>query len=940
MRQGIGFQHQNGAQLSERDIAQRRDHDFARERPQSEGRRCISLWLALVAFLWLVIPAAAMAHALVHLVDELDLVYSPGSVVSFAVRLENPTDHPLTLRESLHLPPSLRSLMPERELSLAPNEVRQLLVALTISNSAPAGPTDLQYGVIALTHPEQRAFIQRSIHIAAHPQLAWRGLDEIPPQLWADQTHEINLALENTGNVSLSVELDIPGQGRTTQAHLSPETLTLEPGQTQPLTLILLQPIDLTAPRRISHRLRAQAHKCGQTPQRGRTPFESYQTVHSQWLPTHPGTPTHHNYPLQLTTSWGGDNQGSARQWQLTGSGAIDEHQRHHWDLRLRLPDDSGRGLWDQREEMAIAYRGPEYAARLGDLAHTDLPMLGQRYGRGISAEWRPEDTPWTLGSYHLPRTDQHRAEQGAHLGWAPNSRQAWQLHLWQPEETPAAWGLKTRHEWRVDHHLSADLAYQQGYSWSVESRGRLAHGGLYRLTESHWHPALRHYATGTKHPSANPYRPSAGSYHRSAQLDQPLGQAWRLRTRYRSFSSPSLEEQQLHIGARWQTPLGITLDLEQERYTRGSDPKLRTVGSDPQYVQYAQRWGLAGQTNHLSYRMQWRRAGEQDQSITLGWRPSRDLQMALYWHQGPETVSDSRFIRTGSQRSVSFTYRPAPQHQLQLQAAESSHQDQFYRSGSLQWRWQFSPRQSLTLSLQHESQNHESQNLGSQSHHDTRWFAQHHWSFQLPIRRRQSVGSLHGCVDFPDQEQQSKDIRTSVLIWANQSAARLDAKGCYRFRGLPIGPTQLRLQGLPTQWGLTPRKRGLSPFNSDDLRVDITGGTNQRLDITLVRTAQLSGQLKLTNATAPLPRIWIELHNDSATHRTQTDSEGHFTFERLLPGEWQLRLSEEALPRRYSWISPPAKSHILTPGYHQRVELLLNYTSPQWQFIDSGVLR
>ncbi|MEX2535593.1 MAG: hypothetical protein WD273_08340 [Trueperaceae bacterium] len=175
---------------------------------------------------------------------------------------------------------------------------------------------------------------------------------------------------------------------------------------------------------------------------------------------------------------------------------------------------------------------------------------------------------------------------------------------------------------------------------------------------------------------------------------------------------------------------------------------------------------------------------------------------------------------------------------------------------------------------------------------------------FNMPIGRRWDIGEVAGSV----VGSNGTPVPGLVLTVAGQGATTR-SDGSFDFPAVPVGEHIVQL--LPHE--ILGPTQILTP--SPPRRVRVENGQVTRVEFKIVEGAALVGEL---NVRVPEPTpglahqavstdevaqgVHIELRGSGGVLRTFTDSRGAFRFNRLLPGEWTLRVIESSVPGIYQF--------------------------------------
>ena len=164
-------------------------------------------------------------------------------------------------------------------------------------------------------------------------------------------------------------------------------------------------------------------------------------------------------------------------------------------------------------------------------------------------------------------------------------------------------------------------------------------------------------------------------------------------------------------------------------------------------------------------------------------------------------------------------------------------------------------------------------------------------WNFNIPLEKRNPKGGILGYI-----YRNGNEPAKGIPLYLNGKTAISDDNGQFKFKGLNPGiypvlvdKSKLDLHELPME--------------ESPIMVAISPDLEQRINIELVKTGQLLGEISLTNPKlAPLLINQISLNNyfvqvqkGREIRRTITNESGQFNFKDLRPGKWTLTILNPA---------------------------------------------
>jgi hypothetical protein len=240
-----------------------------------------------------------------------------------------------------------------------------------------------------------------------------------------------------------------------------------------------------------------------------------------------------------------------------------------------------------------------------------------------------------------------------------------------------------------------------------------------------------------------------------------------------------------------------------------------------------------------------------------------------------------------------------------------------------------------------------------------------------LPISRKSSGGSLKGRL----YDVENKIGMGNVILRLNNSEAVTDRNGNFVFPYLEPGKYFLQVDRAGIGMDRVPTQK-------TPIEVIITGGKEMRIDVGVIRSANLNGQVMvyeplnnnhngflngnpkenspfiigngnnhdghLNNSNSNhngktelvesygLANVIVELTNSSEIQRRVTDPKGRFSFEDLRPGEWTLKVYDYNLPE-YHYLEKDSIEIELEPGEREDITIKVLPKKRPVQIIKTG---
>ncbi len=260
-----------------------------------------------------------------------------------------------------------------------------------------------------------------------------------------------------------------------------------------------------------------------------------------------------------------------------------------------------------------------------------------------------------------------------------------------------------------------------------------------------------------------------------------------------------------------------------------------------------------------------------------------------------------------------------------------------------------------------------------SEEHQRDTYFLIYTKPFSLPVGKKQSVGALEGKVY--DAHKWYRPGLEGIILSVDGTAAVTDKKGKFKFPSLKPGEYEIIVD---------PESLGPEyvPEVSLPIKINIKGGEQAESEIGIVKAGSLFGKvmiarndqnrnnlnstnqrinnsnsvnnganilnsinaanLQQTNnnkkhiETRGFRNLLVELKRNEDVKRTITDSKGRFLFERLQPGEWELKVYDHNLPEHH-YLSPTEKTISISPGKQEVVNIEILPRMRDIKIIDEG---
>jgi hypothetical protein len=844
-------------------------------------------------------------------------------------------------------------------------------VVVQAGSRAPAGTYEIGYHVksprdYALT---DTASIQVILPAVYDLSLVVDG--ERPERVIAGELFEFNVRLINRGNADLPITIEgsLPGEGRVTAA---PRSFPLAAGENRRIQVAArTDPERHTLHRQHLHLL------AGASRQKHGRPVSARLSLLLEVVPLVSGGDMYRRYPVEVTGYLGGKDGDHSLQAGMKGSGYLDEARTRWLDFMLRAPDQYDAGALARRDEYRADYREPRFSVKAGDQSYALSKLTSwYRYGRGLGLDLHPPGHPVAAGMYHVRDRwrYQERHDTAGYIAFSPNAGSTLRLNLmtldyesWnrRPASRDTIVSIEGGFDFRAEDHFEAEVGCSRSdpespgsnTAWRSVCRGNLFKDVRYSLFG-------RRAGAGF----AGRYDDTA---HYSGTLTFPLARAIHGHLSYSRYES-NLEERPergaaarenlYQAGIRIKMPKQWALNLDVDLYDRRDAQPVPTEAFQERGI----RVGAGRSAGSFSYRAQVRRVRTRDHlagETHGGWNYdffttcmlNRTLFLSFTGSFGDDrSPEDSRLLRRGRNLAGSIRWQPNPDFSAYLNYSRYDQDDidRPYRERVESDTY----RAGLTYRL---ANNHRVgfdiwRSRGYLGDSRTAYFLKYTIPLSLPLGRKKSVGALAGRV-YRSNQPDNPGVEGAV-VYVDGAAARTDPSGRYCFQTLPPGDYTIQLDE---------RTVGLDsiPLEMSSTSATVVGAETAEADIALTKAGVLSGRILIVPGNGNtqsnhlvgfvdhrvhrgkdrddggLGSILVEMSRSGQTRRTVTRQNGWFTFERLQPGNWTLRVYHHHLPKHHE-VENPGRTVSINPGEAKKIIIKVIPRRRKIRFIDRGVVR
>jgi len=653
----------------------------------------------------------------------------------------------------------------------------------------------------------------------------------------------------------------------------------------------------------------------------------------------------YHRIPGEITLRWATEQERedtTGFQADISGRGSIDEAGAHHVEYHITVPDSGYESIYSDYEEYLFGYRGSGREIHLGDRVFSLSPLTeNYLYGRGIMGN--QSLGRFTLNAYHMKtrRLIPQRQQTAGHLDYAiqENHRIAFN-YLHKGEDGGEGEGIMSLHGMSKP---MKDMDVEGEYGTTGDDHAFLLKCSgyqrrmFYHLRFIHADPEFSGYYSDTDMFSTGftlslSERVSLNTYHRRDlnNLDKDPNRG------------SSFQDIAQGLGLKFHLRTGMDLSLDW-RYHERTDRLPSPVSDYHENGISIGFWYNLARMNIFSS-VEFRRTGDRlnDRAVdsehymlSAFIRPLDALTCKgyLYW-DGDRDVSGRPRNRMTTGVGVYYRLLKRTSMNLNYQVNDYSESDD--------------GREFLEAVVEHLNKNRTS--LSAFGRHiaygrpgrndETLVMIGYKIPFGIPVKRIKDIGGIRGQIFSNETGEGIPD----VILNLNGVAAVTDRRGRFLFPSMQPGTFYVGID----RTGLDPNT---IPMVKMPMIVSVEGGKDTMVEIPVIRSASLSGQVLLYTwegdkllfnkeqdlvEKGGLENVIVELTNGSDTHRCLTGYQGKFSFEDLKPGTWTLAIPGLNLPE-YHYVEQGGEEFELAPGQKASMSVRVLPRDRRIKFIQEG---
>lgn len=896
----------------------------------------------------------------------------PRQIVTTVFRVTNTASEQREFVAELKLPQGWLPITRESVFLLEGNKTETRLVSFLAPETAAAGKYKVTYLVKAREDPSVSDFYTIYVVVLPVTKLAVE-IREAPEYVIAGEAYQASYVIMNQSNVSADVRVTVENRADL-PCSIDKQRLSLGPGEAAIVTAHTRT--DEALKKVLTLRMEAVAQLADDAGTQARV--KHLVNV----IPKITGDGDRfHRIPMEMTLRQvvaKNGHQNGGFQALLSGGGTIDEEGKKHIAVHLQGPDTLEGSRFGERDEYQLSFWTDQVALYLGDHVYSLSPLTERYlYGRGAEATAKVKD--FQLGGYFLKTRwlDPEEEQRAAYIDYT--IREKYKLgvnYLGKKTDDEDSDIVSIRGNFQPIQDTDVDLEYAYG------RKGTNGQDDAYLLKASGAQFNAPYYLSFIR---AGPDYPGYYSDTEllSAGLSLPLRKNLRLNGNYWHEKQnleldPALSdaplEQYYKLGLQYRLKTGTDLFLD---YTN-RDRRDRLVNPSFDFQEDTIRLGAGHSFSKWSVHgsAEFGRIHDDIYGDTSDltryeasayFRPTENQRYSTYVHYDSHSEVNGEksrqltggingYLNIGSGLSLDFN------------AYTST-----YLDSDLQDEHNIGLRSSYVIHSKNKMFNNNRISLsgwytgygGSNQEDEMALMVEYTIPFEIPIKRKKTIGTLKGRV----YDYQSREPVKDAIVRVNEATAVTDKKGNFVFPSLPPGNQYVRVDTGRVGHDLVPM--GRYPMN-----VSIRGGKDESIELALVRGATVSGQIVVyrfegnpeerkkestqngqearavnedTGIALPagsgntemvkaygLSGVLVELADGAEIRRRVTDNRGYFEFEELPPGQCVVTIMNENLPE-YHYIEQDTFQFELSPGEHKEILSRVLPTRRPIHIIDEG---
>jgi len=204
-------------------------------------------------------------------------------------------------------------------------------------------------------------------------------------------------------------------------------------------------------------------------------------------------------------------------------------------------------------------------------------------------------------------------------------------------------------------------------------------------------------------------------------------------------------------------------------------------------------------------------------------------------------------------------------------------------------------------------------------------------YTMNVPMSKKKDIGSLKGkIINHGDEKVGGIRLNLNGIITIT------DKEGNFKFPMVKVGTYILTAD--ESSFGLNAITEAQGPY-----WITIEPGKEAHFELAMTKSARIEGKLDIQEdertgekgyypIKEEIDKVIIEASNNKETFRVLSERDGSFRFEDLRPGDWQVKVYPNGIPKGYQIVNSQFKLS-LTPGKVEKIDVVIHKEIRQIKF-------
>lgn len=896
------------------------------------------LILCLLFFYFFFLPSFAIAQETIlriTLTSPLTQETGPGRIISASFLTANNISSSAEYSEELLLPDGWQAITPPPQsyFSLRPKEQQLRLVSFLVPREQPAGEYRISY--VVRSRRDERVSVKQDFSVVVSSVTNIGILVEEKPEIViSGDLYKVRARLTNQGNSEMKLKIDVSSVPEL-PVKVGTKELILAPRSSQPLLIQVKTDKNMSRSTDSVLMIRAVTEDAKYKTEEI-VPVKIVSRVTGRLDP-------YFRLPARikligLSDKVKGGKHTDRFQNEISGSGPLDEEGKRNVDFLFRNPDLQNIGPFGQQAEYYLNYNDKLLDFHAGDRNFSLSPLSEEyRYTRGYELDLHPGER-FAIGAYNTKDEWNEPVERrhGSFMSYKFSDAFSLKGNFLDKINDPSGYDDKIyslQAFIRPGKAGNFDLEYAQNKS---DRNGAAFNDKAYRFYAYGAHEEFK-WRLENIHAGPEFFGYYNDMDSKTCALDFPVYKKLKGNFYYHQYTTnldqdpakdTSDREDYFKNGLLLPLDSGLTFSLDYEDYRKND----RIVPQNYNFSERVATFGLGWTKllkifNFQGYLERGPSKNDlldsektiQRSRLYLSFDPAQSLSFNLYAVIGNDRFSDNP--QKTKNAGIGIVWRVLDALNISLNYERVN-----FDSGDQQEQNKIMSRMTYFLPNRHylEFKSYWAKNKVSKSS-ESSYFLSYTIPWDMPVARKKNIGVLKGRVF--DVEKSGKPLANVILITKDATAVT-NGSGEFVFPVL--------LPGTHSVW-IEKGSVGLDrvTVKKSPLTVEIKEGRTARLDIGIVASSRISGQLtafdykekptpdelagraKLSAAgkdkdsgeppknelaeKGGLYGVLVEINDGEEMLQQRTDASGRFSFDNIRPGHWTLLFNGDDLPEQYS---------------------------------------